>query len=132
MSKSKGNVIDPFNLLKKYGSGVLRAYLCSRITLYQDGILNEELFANFYQDFFVKKLGNLLARTSRMLELYCQGFVPKFENLSNPSLVNYFGKCSRLVKEYQEKMNLYSLTEAFASIQEILDLTNKLISELSP
>ena len=68
MSKSKGNVIDPLEILRKYSSDVLRAFFVANVSFYQDGFFSESLLENFYQNFFVNNLGNYFSRILKMLE----------------------------------------------------------------
>src|SRR4051794_26022961 len=109
MSKSKGNVIDPLELLKKYPQDLLRAYFVAKINFLQDGICDENLLKNFYQDFFVNNLSNLVSRVNKMIHLYNKGMVPKIEETKNERLTEYKKKCEFAVKEFQEKMNQYEL-----------------------
>src|SRR5687767_12062337 len=133
MSKSKGNVIDPLKLLKKYPSDLLRAYFVAKINFLQDGICDEDLLKGFYRDFLVNNLSNLVSRVSKMLQLYRKEVIPPLEKESkNEKLVEYKKKCEFAVKEFQEKMNNYELTNAFFQMQTLLDETNKLISDLTP
>ena len=133
MSKSKGNVIDPHELLKKYPSDLLRVYFVAKINFLQDGVCDETLLNDFYHDFLVNNLSNLVSRVNKMLQLYQKGVIPKLEKeLKNEKLEEYKKKCEFIVKEFQEKMNNYELTNAFSQIQTLLDETNKLISDLAP
>ena len=50
MSKSKGNVIDPLELLKKYPADLIRLYSVAKINFLQDGVCSEKLLRSFYQD----------------------------------------------------------------------------------
>jgi methionyl-tRNA synthetase len=134
-SKSKGNVVDPLQLLKKYPRDLLRAYFMARINFLQDGVCDEDLLKEFYHEFLVNNLSNLVSRTHRMLHLYNGGVVPEIPEYPlelNEKLKNYYQQCDLAVKEFQKKMNRYELTEAFSQIQNLLEASNKLISDLTP
>jgi len=133
MSKSKGNVVDPLELLKKYPKDLLRSYFVAKINFLQDGIFSEDLLRSFYHEFFINNLGNLVSRTNKMIHLYNEGIVPELkEEVKNEKLIKYKKKCNLVVEEFQKKMNNYELTNAFSQIQTLLDETNKLISDLAP
>jgi methionyl-tRNA synthetase len=133
MSKSKGNVIDPLELLKKYPSDLLRAYFVAKINFLQDGVCDENLLKNFYQDFLVNNLSNLVSRTNKMLCLYKEGIIPEYTSEKKDlRLENYYGVCALSVRNFQKMMERYELTKAFSQIQFLLDESNKLIQNLAP
>ena len=132
MSKSKGSVVDPLELLKKYPPDLLRVYFMAKINFLEDGTFNEDLLKEFYQDFLVNNLSNLCSRVGKMLELYCNSLVPEFEESKNAKLNEYYQNCLSIVKQYQSLMDSYQLTKAFQEVQKLLSLSNKLIQELEP
>ena len=132
MSKSKGNIIDPLELLKKYPSDLLRAYFVAKINFLQDGVCDEDLLKEFYQDFFIHNLGNLCQRVGKMVELYNNGIVPTFAEAENIHLKSYYQICLATIENYQQKMDNYQLTSAFQEIEKLLNASNKLIQELEP
>jgi methionyl-tRNA synthetase len=73
MSKSAGNIIDPFVLIDKYGAEALRYYLISDIATGQDADFNEERLVARYNSDLANSLGNLLNRTLNMAEKYRVG-----------------------------------------------------------
>jgi methionyl-tRNA synthetase len=75
MSKSAGNVIDPFVLADKYGTDALRYYLMSDIATGQDADFSEERLVSRYNSDLANSLGNLVSRTLTMAEKYCEGLV---------------------------------------------------------
>jgi methionyl-tRNA synthetase len=131
-SKSKGNVVDPLELLKKYPRDLLRAYFVAKIVFLQDGVFSEALLKKFHQDFFVCNLGNLYSRVGKMVELYNRGIAPTFKEIENPYLKEYCQTLLSTVNEYQKLMDNYQLTAAFHKTQTLLDLSNKLIQKLEP
>ena len=132
MSKSKGNVVDPLELLEKYPPDLLRTYFIAKINFLQDGIFSEELLKEFYQDFFIHNLGNLCQRVGKMIELYNNNIIPAFAGTENIHLKKYYQNCLSTIENYQQKMNNYQLTSAFQEIEKLLNASNKLIQELEP
>ncbi|CAJ0833592.1 4993_t:CDS:2 [Entrophospora sp. SA101] len=92
MSKSKGNVIDPLELLEKYPPDLLRIYFIAKINFLQDGVCAEDLLRDFYHDFLVNNLSNLVSRVNKMLHLYNEGIVPEIKQeqvVKNKKLEEY-------------------------------------------
>ena len=75
MSKSAGNVIDPFVLMDKYGADALRYYLMSDIATGQDADFSEERLIERYNADLANSLGNLLNRTLNMAQRYRAGLL---------------------------------------------------------
>jgi methionyl-tRNA synthetase len=89
MSKSAGNIIDPFVLIEKYGAEALRYYLMSDIATGQDADFSEERLVERYNADLANSLGNLLNRSLTMIEKY------RLLKLSRPKSVE-----SHPVEEY--------------------------------
>src|SRR5215467_14155764 len=70
MSKSAGNIIDPFALIEKYGADALRYYLMIGIAPGQDADFSEEHLIQFYNRDLANNIGNLLSRTLTMIRKY--------------------------------------------------------------
>ena len=82
MSKSVGNIVDPFVLADKYGADALRYYLMSDIATGQDADFSEERLVERYNTDLANSLGNLLNRTLNMAQQYRQGILRR---LSDPT-----------------------------------------------
>src|SRR5207244_4776974 len=71
MSKSAGNIIDPFVLADKYGSDALRYYLVRDIATGKDSDFSEERVLSAHEEALANSLGNLLNRTLPMVAQFC-------------------------------------------------------------
>jgi methionyl-tRNA synthetase len=76
MSKSRGNVIDPFAVVEEFGADALRHYLLREVTFGQDGPVSESGFAARYETELANEYGNLASRTIAMLTRYAGGEIP--------------------------------------------------------
>ncbi len=68
MSKTLGNVIDPFTLIEKYGTDALRYYLLAKFSPFTDGDFSEEKLKEVYNGELAKGLGNLISRVAKLAE----------------------------------------------------------------
>ncbi len=91
MSKSLGNVIDPIDLINKYGTDPIRYYFLAKFSPFSDGDFSEEKFRETYNSDLANGLGNLVARVSKMSEgfEFDTGFA--YQNINNSESLNKFG-----------------------------------------
>lgn len=85
MSKSLGNVVNPMEMIDRYGVDAFRYFLIAEMTLGQDASFTEEAFVKRYNADLANDLGNLLSRTSIMITRYCDG---KFPNIGKTVVEN--------------------------------------------
>jgi methionyl-tRNA synthetase len=76
MSKSRGNVIDPFEVIEQFGADALRFYLFREVSFGQDGPVSQAGFATRYETELANEYGNLANRTLAMIGRYRDGVVP--------------------------------------------------------
>jgi len=76
MSKTRGNVLDPFAIIETYGLDPLRYYLFREVAFGQDGVVSLEGFAARYTNELANELGNLVSRTVSMVGKYRAGVTP--------------------------------------------------------
>ena len=77
MSKSLGNFVDPAEYLETYGADALRYFVLREIPFGRDGDFSDESFIRRYNSELANDLGNLLSRTTNMIERYCDGKMPQ-------------------------------------------------------
>jgi methionyl-tRNA synthetase len=77
MSKSLGNVIDPFQIIEKFGTDALRFYLMREVSFGQDGNVSTEGFETRYTTELANEYGNLASRTLAMVDRYRDGNVAR-------------------------------------------------------
>ncbi len=79
MSKSLGNVLDPFEVIDRFGADALRFYCFREVSFGQDGSISTAGFESRYETELANDFGNLASRTLAMVDRYRDGIVPESE-----------------------------------------------------
>ena len=126
MSKTLGNVVDPFALLERYGRDALRYYLLREIPYGQDTPVSEEALKTRYEADLADDLGNLVQRTRAMLFRFAEGRIP--EPVPGGELEEGTRLAARLRSLVQELKFHVALEEAMAYVKAL----NRHINEKRP
>jgi methionyl-tRNA synthetase len=132
MSKSAGNIIDPFALVDKYGADALRYYLISDINTGNDADFIEARLVDRYNNELANRIGNLLNRTLSMLQMYRAGALKRSKLTHVLNQFSYRLKFDELASGYTANLDRYAVGLALNAAVVATTLCNIFIEEEKP
>jgi methionyl-tRNA synthetase len=127
MSKSLGNVLDPFEVMDRFGTDALRYYCLRDVTFGQDGSVSTAAFESRYETELANELGNLASRTIAMIGRYREGAVPA--GPPDPVLEGDFEGLSERVEALVDRAEL---TPALEAAWQPVRRLNRYVEEQAP
>ncbi|MCD6129998.1 MAG: methionine--tRNA ligase [Deltaproteobacteria bacterium] len=128
MSKSLGNVVNPLEMMEKYGRDAYRYFLLREVPFGLDGNFSEEAFVNRLNSDLANDLSNLVWRFLSMVEKYNQGVVKRVQ-VEDHYLEQEGRKAIENIKQY---MNRFAFNEALEEIWSLIGKANKYITDKEP
>ena len=131
MSKSRGNVVDPYLLAGRYGVDALRFFLLREFPFGSDGNFTNELLISRINSDLANVLGNLVSRTSAMVQKYFSGVLPA-EQEEGPEDEELLSVAKALPAAYRTEMDKFALQNGLQEVFKLLNRANKYIDETAP
>lgn len=136
LSKSKEagvvEVFDPRILMARYGADSIRNFVIGEVTFGQDGPYSQDIFLNAYNTNLANKIGNLVSRTTGMVNKYNGGIIESDRTITNPLFENLKNNVLTFKNEAEELMKQFKLTQCYKKVLDIVDLGNKFVDDYEP
>jgi len=127
MSKSLGNVLDPFQVMDLYGTDALRYYLLREVAFGQDGSISPEGFETRYNTELANEYGNLASRTLAMVARYRDGVVPEADPPAELA-----AEFEGLVETVRERLDRVEVSGALEDIWTRVRVLNRFVQDHEP
>lgn len=131
MSKSLGNVVDPFILGERYGADAIRYHILREMALGADSSFSNEIMINRINSDLANGLGNLVSRTVAMVDKYFGGTLPADREEGNFD-AELIAEAEELRAKVDEFMDKTQINNALAEIFKVVSRANKYIDETAP
>ncbi|MFT5280627.1 MAG: methionyl-tRNA synthetase [Flavobacteriaceae bacterium] len=147
MSKSLGNVIDPFEVIETYGTEALRFYMAHQWTPFEDVDFSHSDIIEKYNAHLANGIGNLVSRTLKMISLYFGGMLEDADASLAPvrHQVEMFAEdqmieidsidgivTHTIIPQYKKYMDNFEIHHASSTLWSLITLLDKYISEYEP
>jgi len=127
MSKTRGNTLDPFPVIERYGADALRYYLLREVGFGQDGPVGYGTLQARYESDLANDLGNLVSRTVAMVTRYRDGVIPAVASAPRIAAV-----MESAASGYAERMDDLDFTGAIERAWELVRELNRFVEERAP
>jgi methionyl-tRNA synthetase len=127
MSKSLGNVLDPFAVLEEFGTDALRFYLMRDVSFGSDGTVGMDAVTARYENELANDYGNLASRTIAMVHRYRDGVVP--DAATDPELAREF---EGLIPQLRDLLDAAEVSTALELIWRRVRRCNRYVEERAP
>ena len=132
MSKSKGNIVDPKEMVDRFGIDAYRYFLLREVPFGMDGSFSEKALISRINSDLANDLGNLLHRTLSMIEKYFEGAVPKRTQHVDELSKSLIDKAKGLESEIKVALDAINFSKALRAIWELINMANKFIEQKAP